>query len=311
MEEKLIIRLSNNLGNQMFMYAAAYAASKIMKRSLYYDHISSYSSYKNIYKFSLDKFNLFENPAGSEYQFTGLSGYLKRKFLKKIDIIKRKKNFLLEEKDSKKYTNYDQKIFDKEYSKTVFMEGYFESEKYFSSFKDEIKKQFVPKSYFNFEKNKYLSMIKNSESVSLCIRQNRFSEKYNNISQQDYNKSKQFVVDQINFINIAISYFKKKLTNPTFFLWSNDFSNLKNELYDKNIVYINNSFYNNDVERIHCDLFLMGKCKHFAVIPSAFNWWGCWLAETKESIILRPGNNHYTNLEIKNRDYWPTHWKEI
>ena len=53
-------------------------------------------------------------------------------------------------------------------------------------------------------------MIKNSESVSLCIRQNRFSEKYNNISQQDYNKSKQFVVDQINFINMAISYFKKK-----------------------------------------------------------------------------------------------------
>ena len=109
------------------------------------------------------------------------------------------------------------------------MEGYFESEKYFSSFKDEIKKQFVPKSYFNFEKNKYLSMIKNSESVSLCIRQNRFSEKYNNISQQDYNKSKQFVVDQINFINMAISYFKKKLKNPTFFLWSNEFSTLKNE----------------------------------------------------------------------------------
>ena len=40
------------------------------------------------------------------------------------------------------------------------MEGYFESEKYFSSFKDEIK-QFVPKIDFNFEKNKYLSMIKN------------------------------------------------------------------------------------------------------------------------------------------------------
>ena len=79
MEEKLIIRLSNNLGNQMFMYAAAYAASKIMKRSLYYDHISSYSSYKKYINF-LDKFNLFENPAGSEYQFTGLSGYLKESF---------------------------------------------------------------------------------------------------------------------------------------------------------------------------------------------------------------------------------------
>ena len=35
MEEKLIIRLSNNLGNQMFMYAAGYAASKNEKKFLF------------------------------------------------------------------------------------------------------------------------------------------------------------------------------------------------------------------------------------------------------------------------------------
>ena len=39
MEEKLVIRLSNNLGNQMFMYAAGFAASKKMNRSFYYDKI--------------------------------------------------------------------------------------------------------------------------------------------------------------------------------------------------------------------------------------------------------------------------------
>ena len=49
MEEKLVIRLSNNLGNQMFMYAAGFAASKKMNRSFYYDKISSYKMiyYKN------------------------------------------------------------------------------------------------------------------------------------------------------------------------------------------------------------------------------------------------------------------------
>ena len=48
MEEKLIIRLSNSLGNQMFMYAAGYAAAKILNKKLYYDHISSYITQKNI-----------------------------------------------------------------------------------------------------------------------------------------------------------------------------------------------------------------------------------------------------------------------
>ena len=46
-------------------------------------------------------------------------------------------------------------------------------------------------------------MIKNSISVSLCIRQNRFSEKYNNISQQDYNKSKQFAVGVKNYLDFV------------------------------------------------------------------------------------------------------------
>ena len=55
----------------------------------------------------------------------------------------------------------------------------------------------------------------------------------------------------------------------------------------------------------------MTNCKHFAVIPSAFNWWGCWLLNYKDGIILRPNNNHFTNFEIKNKDYWPLKWKEI
>ena len=98
MEKNLVIRLSNNLGNQMFMYAAGYAASRKMNRNFYYDKISSYESYKNIYKFSLDKFNLNAKLANAKYIFDGFSGYCKRKFLKKIDFFKFNKNFLLEKK---------------------------------------------------------------------------------------------------------------------------------------------------------------------------------------------------------------------
>ena len=56
MEEKLIIRLSNNLGNQMFMFAAGYATAKLMNRKFYFDNLSSYKSKKNIYTFALDGF---------------------------------------------------------------------------------------------------------------------------------------------------------------------------------------------------------------------------------------------------------------
>ena len=34
MKKKLIVRMSNNLGNQMFMYASAYAFAKRLNREL-------------------------------------------------------------------------------------------------------------------------------------------------------------------------------------------------------------------------------------------------------------------------------------
>ena len=311
MEQNLVIRLSNNLGNQMFMYAAGYAASRKMHRNFYYDKISSYKSYKNIYKFSLDRFKLNAKLANTKYIFDGFSGYCKRKFLKKIDFFKFNKNFLLEKKNASKITFFDETLFNNKYADTVYMEGYFESEKYFLDYRDEIQNQYKLKQYNNFLNNKYLSKIKNTESVSLCIRQDRFTEKFGKINDNDIQKSNKFSSDQIDYVHKAISYFKVKLNSPVFFLWSNNIEDLRNRLKFRDIIFINNEDIKDDIDRIHCDLFLMTNCKHFAVIPSAFNWWGCWLSNNKDGIILRPNNNHFTNLDIKNKDYWPLKWKEF
>ena len=72
MEEKLIIRLSNNIGNQMFMFAAGYATSKLMKRKFYFDNLSSYKSRKNIYTYALDGFEIPSDIIQSKEVFTKL-----------------------------------------------------------------------------------------------------------------------------------------------------------------------------------------------------------------------------------------------
>ena len=51
MKNKLIIRLSNEMGNQMFMYASAYSISKELKRTLYIDDETAFLSKKNVSKF--------------------------------------------------------------------------------------------------------------------------------------------------------------------------------------------------------------------------------------------------------------------
>ena len=112
-------------------------------------------------------------------------------------------------------------------------------------------------------------------------------------------------------VAVLVAYFESKLKNPVFYLWSNNIKDLNYKFNTRNIIFINNEHIKDDIDKIHLDLFLMTNCKHFAVIPSAFNWWGCWLSNNKDSIILRPNNNHFTNLDIKNKDYWPLKWKEF
>ena len=46
MSKKLILRLSNELGNQMFMYASAYSVSKQLNRELYIDDETAFLSKK-------------------------------------------------------------------------------------------------------------------------------------------------------------------------------------------------------------------------------------------------------------------------
>ena len=59
------------------------------------------------------------------------------------------------------------------------------------------------------------------------------------------------------------------------------------------------------------NLFLLSNCKHFIVIPSTFNWWGAWLSENKDKIILRPSNKFFSKFYINNLDFWPDEWIKI
>ena len=90
MEEKLIIRLSNNIGNQMFMFAAGYATSKLLKRKFYFDNLSSYKSRKNIYTYALDGFEIPDNITSSGGNFMNINGYLRRKIKKKLILFSKK-----------------------------------------------------------------------------------------------------------------------------------------------------------------------------------------------------------------------------
>ena len=300
MKNKLIVRLSNNLGNQMFMYASAYVFAKKLNRDFFYDDETAYQS-SNLYKYNLDIFKISSTKAPNNLKFLNKSGYIKRKFLKYFDNFYSSKMFYVEPRDRNKNTSFNDKILSGNFRDKLFVEGHFESEKYFNSHINEIKSEFSFKNYKSFENNQIFNSIKNSESVSICIRQNRFSERKRAITSKDDENSLIFTKDQIKYIEKSINLIKSKVTNPKFFLWSNDLKGLNNYFPD-------NQFTSVSTSKVDYDLFLMSQSKHSIVIPSSFNWWGAWLGKSSKSIVIRPSNDHFSNFNVNNKDFWPKDW---
>jgi len=311
MKKNLILRLSNEIGNQMFMYASGYSFSKKLNRIFYIDNETAFKLKKNISSYGLDEFNINSKIAPTNLKFLNLKGYLKRKFLQKIDKFKNKKSFYIEYKNKEKITFFNNKFLDKNYDKNLYVEGHFESEKYFNDYHNEIINQFDFEFKDYYSKNNFYNEIVNSNSISICIRQNRFSEKLRKINAEDLKKSENYKIEQITYIKKAINFIKQKVSNPKFFVWSNYTENLDEFFSSKDFTIIKNYQKLEKGRRQMLDLFLMSQCKHFIVIPSSFNWWGAYLSRTKDKIVVRPDNSNFKDFKINNLDFWPEKWIKI
>ena len=148
-------------------------------------------------------------------------------------------------------------------------------------------------------------MILNTNSIMVHIRQHAFTETpKKQINEKNLLKSDQHTRENIDRNIEAIKYFKTKIDNAKFFIFSNDFKNLKN-------IFIGDEYYfvdkNIKLEPIH-DFYLMTLCKHFIVSPSTFSWWAAWLSKNENKICIRPPENMTMSL---NRDVIPDDWTNI
>jgi len=304
-KKKLCVEISENLGNQMFMYAHAYALSKKLNRELYIDNESAYLTKKRVGSYKLDRFNISSKIIENQYKFLSIFQYLKKKYISKLDYFKKNKIFYKEKLDVDKKTHYyNEQDLDKNKNSLIYIRGHFESEKYFLNCKESILREFSFKNEKQHQNNSYYKYILNNNIVAITIRQNRFNER--NYSQTTdlilKKKSDFFLIKQIQFIQKAVSFFKKKVKNPKFLIWSNDFYNL-DKYFNNNFIFVKNKSNNKDLT----DLYLLTLCKYFIVSPSTFSWWGAWLSKKKGKICVRPKNLNVSN----NKDFWPKEWKSI
>ena len=303
--KKVIVRLGNGLGNQLFTYAAAYSFAKKNGAELLVDDESGF--YKR-YKYELHNFNISANIANRKHKFIGFLGRIKRKILTKLSSINSKSKFLIEKKDKDKLTFFNAEQLNIKFNHDLYFEGYFQSEKYYINDIKNILEEFSFKEKIINQKSSYIDDIKNNNSISIHFRQDKFLIDENHKNIDDLNS--QFIKNNLQLIQKGINFFDKNIENPKYFVWSNNFSGIKWLFASKKFTLINENL---DKDPAY-DLYLMSLCKHFILSPSTLHYWGALLSKNLNKICLGPPN--IKNISgfygfSNNKDIKPEWWKEI
>lgn len=282
----LVVKIIGGIGNQMFQYAFVKALQKRNPNQKFFLDISNFS-YKELSerKYELDCFGINEAIADQK---------LVQNFQPAIGKVEKLKRFFSFQKYliNSDESNYFKADLLKTYSENTYFEGYWQSEKYFLDIETEIRQIFTVKKALNTQTKPFLDQIRACDSVSLHVRRGDYVQ--NPIFNQVHG------LCSLEYYQKAVDLISQKLEKPVFFVFSDDIFWCKKHLkFDVEIVFVAGNFLNYE------DLSLMSACKHQIIANSSFSWWGAWLNNFAEKIIIAP-KKWFVEKEIK--DLIPQHW---
>lgn len=197
--------------------------------------------------------------------------------------------------------SYKSNVFIKEPHPEIYYSGCWQSELYFKKYKNEILDKFEFVDKLDVENEKVALCIKNSNSVSVHIRRGDY------INNPFYKNILGEVCDN-EYYHEAIKIIESKDNNLEYYVFSDDIEWVKNNivaLKDKKVIYVNW----NKAEKSYIDMQLMSLCKHNIIANSTFSWWGAWLNQNDNKIVIGP--KKWFKSKKKNNDIIPSNWLKI
>lgn len=138
--------------------------------------------------------------------------------------------------------------------------------------------------------------IKGTQSVSLHVRRGDFLN--------DDNINLFGGVCTKDYFDKAIEYINKKIDSPHFFVFSNDFEWVNENISLDNFTYITCNSGRDSWK----DMYLMSLCKHNIISNSTFSWWSAWLNHNKDKIVISP--DRFLNNDLLS-DIYPDQWYKV
>jgi hypothetical protein len=182
--------------------------------------------------------------------------------------------------------------------KSTVLSGYFQSEKYFSDIRGVLLEDFSWAKEPKGKNKDNLKQIKNDpSSVSVHVRRgdyvsNENAAKFHGLTGVDYYKA-------------AVKEMTKHVKNPNLYVFSDDPDWCKKNIkFTQQTIYVS---HNTDGSE---DMRLMKACRHNIIANSSFSWWGAWLNENSNKIVIAP-NQWFSHSESNTKDIIPGSWHKL
>jgi len=296
----IIIRIIGGLGNQMFQYALGRSLALRKKTDLKLD-LAWLEFEKKIpgatpRDYCLGAFKIKENFATKREigVISKKNGGLLGRFISKI-LGKEPPYYRQAVVREQKSYQFDRNIL--RVDKDSYLWGHWNNEKYFKAIRSILLKEFTVKNPPDKLNSEILAKIKNTSSVSLHVRRGDY------VSNKKFNQYHGSC--SLDYYRKAVEIMAKKIKSPYFFAFSDDPEWVKKNLKIKYPIYYVD---NNDPNTAqHEDLRLMSACKHNIIANSSFSWWGAWLNQNLDKIVIAP-KKWLNEASIDTSDVIPKDW---
>lgn len=288
----VVVRLSGGLGNQLFQYAvgrylAFNANTELVLEDSFYHHRSPNTTPRT---FELDKFAVLarRTNAGERRALRSYTGKIWKRLRRALPlpgplqyVYEPVGQFLPAVR-----TNKDQ----------VFLDGYWQSAAYFTGIEDLLREELQPLLPMSSEDQQIASHMEQVEAVSLHVRRGDY------VSNAAANHM--HGVCGLDYYQAAVKFMVERLSNPVFFVFSDDLDWLKRNLQIEHpCVYVG---HNSSAMAVQ-DLRLMSRASHHIIANSSFSWWGAWLNPSPAKQVVRP-RKWYAGLPRAGDQTCPANW---
>lgn len=287
----IITKIQGGLGNQLFQYATGRALSLKYNAELKFD-LAFFENPEYIKVFRLDKFKICYDIANSkDCRFLKNKAKIPTifKILKKLNIKIHpfyKKSHLIEDDVLSLLKKRNVK------KKDYYFECWHNNENYFKTYRKTIIQDLNADFLLSKENLLLQQELINNNSISVHIRRG------------DYLTNPYFKVIPKEYYLKAMKYFINQVQDPIFYFFSDDIAWVKKEFSNfSNVKFIESNSFSDTVwssARDIEDLMLLRSCKHQIIANSSFSWWGAWLNENPNKIVIAP-KYWYNNIKAQHR----------